>query len=252
MSVTGDFIIENGVLTAYTADEKTVLVPDGVTRIAARAFYGKIYMEKVELSDSVRQIDAFAFDHCWSLHTIGISRGVRYIGTPITDSCPGMQRILVDPENTAYCSVGSVLCSRDEKALIRAPEGLDAIAYYIPDGVERIAPFAFYRCHLLQCADMSDRVRRIGRSAFGFCVSLKRIFLSEQLRTIEPDTFVCCCKLREITLPDAVGQIGQTAFHGCTALQTVHYDGTPGTRAAIHVQRGNAQLLRAEWVRTGE
>lgn len=193
---TGYFAIENGVLTAYRGDAEIVIVPDSVTRIAARAFYGKHLMQKVILSNSVTHIDAYAFDHCVSLLTIRISGSVRHIEPPMTNCCGSIQRILVDEENTAYCNIGSVLCSADKKSLIRAPEGLDAIAYSIPDGIEQIGSYAFFGCHLLQCTDVPDSVRQIGDKAFAHCTSMRQLFLPGQLTIVAEDAFLGCAAQR--------------------------------------------------------
>lgn len=187
-----EFLIEDSTLFVYLGDAETVAVPDGVTRIATYTFYEKHNIRQVILSDSVTQIDENAFCRCNSLRTIRVSRGVQQIGVPVTNDCGSIQRILVDAENTAFCNMGSVLCSADKKTLIRAPDGLDALGYSVPDGIERIEKCAFLNCHLMQRVDIPNSVRQIGEYAFIGCTSLQAVFLPDQPINIHEKAFFGC------------------------------------------------------------
>lgn len=97
------FIIEDGTLTKYEADDyaEVVYIPDCVKRIGCRAFFeaavGKVVipdsvttieadafldctLEKIELPDSVTTIETWAFSGCENLHEIRIPESVTSIG----------------------------------------------------------------------------------------------------------------------------------------------------------------------------
>ncbi len=97
------FIIENGTLTKYEADDyaEVVYIPDCVKRIGCRAFFeaavGKVVipdsvttieadafldctLEEIELPDSVTTIETWAFSGCENLHEIRIPESVISIG----------------------------------------------------------------------------------------------------------------------------------------------------------------------------
>ena len=54
-------IIENNVLIKYEGNEKTVNVPEEVKEIAFEAFFGNVYVENVNLPDSLTYIAPKAF-----------------------------------------------------------------------------------------------------------------------------------------------------------------------------------------------
>ena len=97
------FIIEDGTLTKYEADDyaEVVYIPDCVKRIGCRAFFeavvGKVVipdsvttieadafldctLEEIELPDSVTTIETWAFSGCENLHEIRIPESVTSIG----------------------------------------------------------------------------------------------------------------------------------------------------------------------------
>ena len=62
-----DFIIENGILTAYVGEEIAVDVPEGVTEIGEGAFRNNAAVESVYLPEGVVKIGAKAFENCTGL-----------------------------------------------------------------------------------------------------------------------------------------------------------------------------------------
>jgi hypothetical protein len=73
----------------------------------------------------------------------------------------------------------------------------------ITDGVQSIAPLAFYDCKKLTRIVVPNGVTSIGQSAFGNCSALKNI-----------------------TLPSSIKQLGYNMVFGCYALRDIYFDGT--------------------------
>ena len=65
----GDFVIENGVLTAYTGRAKDVVIPDGVTEIGANVFESS-KIKTVVIPDSVKVVGYRAFYNCHDLVSV--------------------------------------------------------------------------------------------------------------------------------------------------------------------------------------
>ena len=97
------FIIEDGTLTKYEADDyvEVVYIPDCVKRIGCQSFFeaavGKVVLsdsvatieadafldctlEEIEMPDSVTTIETWAFSGCENLHKITIPESVTSIG----------------------------------------------------------------------------------------------------------------------------------------------------------------------------
>lgn len=66
----GDFVIHGSTLTKYVGSSKDVVIPEGITAIAASAFYECSTMESVTIANTVKQIDRCAFCFCPNLETI--------------------------------------------------------------------------------------------------------------------------------------------------------------------------------------
>ena len=62
-----DFIIENGVLKEYIGTGGDVVIPDGVTHIAEKAFSGYRTLRSITIPESVTEIGSFAFRACDAL-----------------------------------------------------------------------------------------------------------------------------------------------------------------------------------------
>ena len=67
MSNANDFVIENGVLKKYVGPGGDVVIPEGVTSIAAHAFFHCRPLERIVIPDSVTNICEHAFDACRSV-----------------------------------------------------------------------------------------------------------------------------------------------------------------------------------------
>ena len=89
-SVNGSFdITPEGYLTAYRGYESTVTVPDGVTKIGERAFWGARLMTRLVLPASLRTVGAWAFAGCTALREADLG-GAEEIGAHAFFSCTSL------------------------------------------------------------------------------------------------------------------------------------------------------------------
>ena len=127
-----DFVIENGVLEAYTGAGGDVVIPEGVTIITSRPF-GWLIREAVlrritsiSFPRSLKKIEQFAFDYCDEL-----------------------KKFVVD-ENETYLAKDGVLFERLNKndlKLLYFPAGIEG-DYTYPVDVKEVYEDAFHRSKL--------------------------------------------------------------------------------------------------------
>ena len=69
------------VFTSYQGEEKSVVIPDGVTVIAADAFKGCTQLEELTIPESVTEIEPGAFDDCINLSVINVPEDFTLLDT---------------------------------------------------------------------------------------------------------------------------------------------------------------------------
>ena len=115
------------------------------------------------------------------------------------------------------------------------PESVESIGQYafykcigltsvnIPNSVQEIGKYAFYDCAALASVSVGNGVRTIGDWAFAYCEELVNLTLGTGITTIGADAFSWNNKLANVNIPNSVTEIGEGAFNQCSGLQTVSF-----------------------------
>ncbi len=88
-------------------------------------------------------ISTGAFENCRKIESIFIPSTVKTIGTGAFVGCTSLTSFEVDSTNTEFCSVGSVLFSKDKTELICYPAKRVGTTYLLSTNVTRLSPYAF-------------------------------------------------------------------------------------------------------------
>lgn len=89
----------------------------------------------------------------------------------------------------------------------------------IPDGVTRIANWAFSSTSNMKRVEIPDSVTSIGDYAFDHCSDLVEVKGGKNVREIGIEAFTSCFKLYDISGFTSVETIGEYAFLGCEKLE---------------------------------
>ena len=136
---------------------------------------------KLNLPDSITQIDDAAFIYCSKLAEINIPAGVTEIGSNCFDGCESLKKI------------------------------------DIPDGVKSIGHNAFAGCKSLEEITIPEGVTSIDFYAFLDCINLEKVKIPESIKEISYRAFYNCTNLKSINLPRGISDIGFEVLDG-TAL----------------------------------
>ena len=239
-------------LTGYQKKDAgiTVNIPasiDGshVESIGAYAFDG-CKMAAVTIPDTVKMIEAFAFNDCTEIQKISIPNTVTFIdGNPFT-GCSNLVNISLEPKHpTLQVTSDGVLYSKQNRMLLCYPCSKPDRTFSVMSGTVTIGKNAFYGCALLESITLPSTIKAVGDSAFLGCTSLKNIALPESLLSIgelafagckelsgaviprqvlriEPGTFYNCEALTSVALPENLTTICDRAFFGCKALHEIY------------------------------
>lgn len=227
-------------VTAYTGDNEAVSIPQQVTY--ERTTY------------TVTRIGDHAFSHCTGLTSVTIPNSVTEIGLQPFFGCLNLTDIIVDPENSSYCSIDGVLYDKEVSILINCPEGKKG-SLTIPGSVTTIGINAFSACSnlsdiiadpenssycsidgvlydkevsvLIKCPEgkkgnlnIPSSVTTIGDNGFYYCEGLKSITIPNSVKTIGQWAFAYCTGLTSVTIPYSVTTIGDNVFSLVLTLPT--------------------------------
>ena len=231
-----EFVIENGVLTAYNGTAVDVVVPDEVTAIGEKAFYRCSKIVSVSLPYGVTSIGDYAFYGCYDLADIDIPESVTSIGS----------------RAFSYC--------------------YDLTEVYLPDSVEVLGTYVFNGCNQLASVRLPLYIAKLPNGTFSSCDALTKITLPgtvtsfpttnpfpntttvrcyqnsyaevwacnhgyiceyidnacttnftlpASLTAIEDEAFIGLAA-EQIVIPDGVTSIGEYAFMDCSELMQLH------------------------------
>ncbi len=164
-------------------------------------------------------VAAYAVNADEYVHELIIGKTVQHIEETSFFNLKKLQKITVDPENRWYRDIDGVLFTKDGRKLLLYParydaQGGDPAVYVVPDGVERVATFAFLKNKALRDLTLPSSLREIGDMTFFGCGNLGGYAYNAETDTLSGTGFV---------LPDGLEKIGSDAFSKCSSLAPVLY-----------------------------
>lgn len=220
-----EFEIVNGVLNKYNGNDKTVTVPEGVTKIGDNAFM-RSEISKVILPGSVTEIGKEAFLSS-SVTEVSLSDGVTKIGKSafrmsdlvkinLPDSITEIDEGAFEATNLAEITLPNSI--KEIKA--STFYGTDFTSIVIPDSVTAIGEKAFWKSNIKDIT-WSNNLKTIGNQAFSSCRNLTSVTLPDSVAAIGDYAFAECYSLKNFTIPAAVSSIGTGLFNESCLLTDI-------------------------------
>ena len=147
---------------------KTVIFPESLIKIESCAFSGCSGITQITLNDYLEEISFEAFGKT-GLTTIELPGKVRYI-SPSAFDC----EMQVSTVNTKFSSLAGVLYNYSKTKLIYYPSGKRGDYYDVPKGVLDIGFFAF-RNSSLRSISLPDSINKIDSFVFMDCDNLNEL-----------------------------------------------------------------------------
>lgn len=183
-TIIDDFILYDNristILVGYQGDKTDIIIPEEVTIIGNRAFYGCDNLINVTIPDSVRAIDDYAFEDCHNLINVKLGNSISYIGA-CSFSGSSLKHVIIPRSLTEIGGNAFCGCSCLESVII-------------PNTVTNIEHDAFSGCSLLSNVTIPSSVTHIGHEAFSGCPKLTSLTnLSIVPQDIAEDAFDIPC-----------------------------------------------------------
>ncbi|MCO7121697.1 leucine-rich repeat protein [Ihubacter massiliensis] len=179
-------------------------------------------VKKLIIGEKVQRIPQYAFGGCPNLESINIPASVSSIQANAFENLPKLLSIVVSGNNSIYTDHDGILYTKDNKMIIRCPEGKELLTAGCFIGVTQIGNVGFSNCTRLKQINLPDTIEYIGEGAFRNCTNLSALRLPNNKNLIvEYEAFSGCIALPEITLPEQLKNVQHHAFQNCTSLTTV-------------------------------
>ena len=218
-----DGLCINGTIAVDCRDKATsVTIPDSVTSIEERAFYGCTSLTSITIPDSVTEIGVYAFSYCTSLTSVTIGNGVTSIGERAFYECTSLTSITIPDSVTSIEDYAFFHCD----SLTDTYVNITDLAAYATGNRTYLFPGAKHLMingtEITELVIPFKEVEMIGEYAFRDCTSLTSITIPETVFEIGSSAFQGCTSLTSVTIGSDVTSIGYYAFSGCSSLTSVY------------------------------
>lgn len=180
------FFIHEGVLERCEIQGSSVKIPEGVTALADRVFYGRKELTEIVFPSTLTYIGV------WALEGTGWLENER--------------------EKNSYVIINGILVSAFHNSMVMEAK--------LPDTVYRIAPYAFYRSEA-QLVILPESVREIDARAFADCEVTEIDFSTRADVVMHAPVAVRCNKLRELYFQGKVERLEDNFVEDCPNLKRV-------------------------------
>ena len=191
------YVIEDGVITAYTGSETEVVIPATYSLSSAG--------QAVEGSDyTITEIGEEVFKKS-TIETIDMSNSsILKLGNSCFYGALSLKTVIL---SNCLTTIGNG-CFYET-----AIETID-----MPDSVVEIDDFAFFWCSALNSVTLSNSLESLPRSCFGMCSSLTTIVLPETISSLGEGCFATS-SLSSINFPDALTGLPTNCFNACDFVE---------------------------------
>ena len=224
---------------------KELVIPNGVTSIGDKVFYGaglnnvesiwdkgvfyvSNYLVRAKrnkmvgnysIKEGTKVILHDAFEGCELLSSIIIPNSVSSIGSRAFERCIGLTKVnyLGTVEEWAEIDFFANPTYYAKDLYING-ELLTDVKIISADSIKSNA---FSNCKSIKSVEIGNSVTSIGNSAFSYCSGLTSVSIGNSVTSIGNGAFSYCSGLTSVTIGNNVTSIGGEAFSYCSGLSTV-------------------------------
>ena len=113
--------------------------------------------------------------------------------------------VKIGPANKHYVDINGIIYTSDMKHLVKSNQlDVDLRKIIVPDSVEKICKYAFYKDTSLESVEIPDSVKEIGDCAFIGCRNITSLKLPDSIKKLGYRSLCGMDKLKELEIPGSV------------------------------------------------
>ena len=217
----------------YNSLNLTTFVAPKLTTIGKQMFQGCTALVNVIVPDNVTFIGERAFQGCSNLKTLTFPASYKaetlsFGLTPFV-SCPAFEGYVIEDGASLQRTEDGTLLAGGGKVLVSLPQDFKGTSYTVPDGVEAISDYLFYKKTTITSVTLPASLKKIGTAAFQGCTKLTSITLPDGFTTLGEHAFDGCSALKTVAFGQSLTSVPAYAFSNCSALTAVDLPATVET-----------------------
>lgn len=195
------YALGESIFIGNTSLEK-VVISEGIKEIGHLAFHTCIELKDITLPDSLEKIGNATFYGCKEMDELEIPKSLQSVGTNTFEGTPYLEKIIEEDEDKFIVLENGYLMtySGDEKDIV------------IPDDVKIIGTDVFFENLNIESVKIPDSVEQISEQAFCSAENLEKVEIGKSVKKVDKRAFFHCVALKEMTIPSNIEEIGDYAF----------------------------------------
>jgi len=207
-----------------------IIIPDSVTVIGEKAFWGCVALEEADFGNGLERIDQYAFYDCSSLTSVTLPESLTSLANCVFEKCTSLLEVTLPDSLESVDVYCFIYCSSLEK--VNFGNGLKTLS----DGV-------FAHCTSLSDMTLPDSITTLGHCIFDYSSALTKINIPKNL-SVSYSPFTGS-SITEIVIPQGISFIAADTFANALSLTDVYFDGTEEEWSNVSVYGYNDPLLNA-------
>lgn len=175
-----------------------LIFPAFLGRIEDKAFSRCFNVSYIEFNPTIEYIGKEVFSFCNKVKKVDLPASITMVFASAFNNCSQLANIYVDENNRVFRALDGILYDKEAKRLIKCPEHINTNIIVLPEGVEELGEYSFYKCLNINDIILPKSLKKVGKKAFKNCVNIPKL-----------------------TLQDGIGEFDLSALDGWSSEQVI-------------------------------